>query len=173
MVTERKFLRISPKPGALRMSNIPSGGFCLSAFVIISKKQNPNEVLLGRINPDAPWDHIGALDPPRVEAFKSGWMLPSCHFLFGESPQECVKRILNEQLNLTDQTLDGPLVFSEVYGPESHWDLEFLFQGERDEVKATIAWKDLRFVDTTKLKKEEMSRFHEDILAHVGRWKNT
>ena len=30
--------------------------------------------------------------------------------------------------------MSGPLVFSEVYGAKNHWDVEFLFLGERDQV---------------------------------------
>ena len=87
MPTERLFLRVSSKPGLLKLSEIPEGGFCLSAFLVISNSRNPKEVLLGHLNPDAPWDHIGALDPPRVEMNKNGWLLPACHLIVGESPQ--------------------------------------------------------------------------------------
>ena len=171
MTTERQFLRVSPKAGPLRMSVIPQGGFCLSAFLVISNSANSNEVLLGRINPDAPWDHIGALDPPRVEANREGWMLPSSHMMFGESPDEAASRILREQLELGEQKLEGPLIFSEVYGPESHWDLDFIFLAEREVIGPARAWRDLEFVDIRKLKKEHMARSHEDILALVGKWK--
>src|SRR3989442_4075768 len=50
-------------------------------------------VLMGHMNPKAPWDHIGALDPSRVEAHSRGWMLPSSHLIFLESPDEAARRI--------------------------------------------------------------------------------
>ena len=173
MPTERLFLRVSSKPGPLKLSEIPEGGFCLSAFLVISNSRNPKEVLLGRLNPDTPWDHIGALDPPRVELNKNGWLLPASHLIVGKSPQEAAKRILREQLELTEQKLEGPIIFSEVYGEHSHWDLEFVFHGKRESVKRTSAWRELKFVDTSKLRKEDFARLHEDILASVGKWKPT
>jgi len=153
------------------MSEIPEGGFCLSAFLVISNSRNPNEVLLGHINPSAAWEHIGALDPPRVELYKDKWVLPASHLILGESPRGAAQRILAEQLELPDQKLEGPLIFSEVYGERNHWDLEFVFNGKGGPVKQTSAWRELRFLDARKLMKEDFGRLHEDILANVGKWK--
>src|SRR5947199_7987044 len=105
--------------GSAEAQRDPRGWFCLSAFLVISNSRNPKEVLLGHLNPDAPWDHIGALDPPRVEMNKNGWLLPACHLIVGESPQEAAKRILKEQLELKEQKLEEPMIFSEVYGEHS------------------------------------------------------
>jgi ADP-ribose pyrophosphatase YjhB (NUDIX family) len=151
------------------MNKIPEGGFCISAFLVISKVRNPSHVLMGRINKKAPWDHIGALDPERVERHSKGWMLPSSALMLGESPKEAAERILKEQLSAPGQPLEGPLVFSEVYGPMRHWDLEFIFQGERANTPANEAWSELAFIDLPKTRKEDIARGHEDILAHVGK----
>lgn len=153
------------------MKEIPEGGFCISSFVILSKKGSPNEVLMGRLNKNAPWDHIGALDPERVERHSKGWMLPSSALILGESPHEAADRILNEQLGLGKLRLEGPLVFSEVYGSPDHWDLEFLFLGELNSPPTNPAWNELRFVDLTKTGKQDIARRHEDILAQVHKWK--
>jgi ADP-ribose pyrophosphatase YjhB (NUDIX family) len=151
------------------MNEIPEGGFCISAFLVISKAKNPKQVLVGRTNKKAPWDHLGALDPERVERHSKGWMLPSSGLLLGESPEEAAERILKEQLSLTNQPLKGPFVFSEVYGPMRHWDLEFIFQGERRKAPANEAWSELMFIDLPKTRREDIARGHEDILAHVGK----
>jgi ADP-ribose pyrophosphatase YjhB (NUDIX family) len=103
-------------------------------------------------------------------------MLPSSGLILGESPQEAAHRILREQLNLTEQALEGPLVFSDVYDVygedmKNHWDLEFLFLGQRGDAPSSAAWSNLRFVDLTKTRREEIARGHEDILAHVGKWR--
>ncbi len=45
--------------------------------------------------------------------------------------------------------------------PKSYWDLEFVFSGERAEVKQHSAWRELKFVDTSTLRKEGFSRSHE------------
>jgi len=152
------------------MSEIPEGGICLSTFVILSKPSNPSLVLMGRISQNAPWDHIGALDQGRVERHSKGWMLPSSHLILGEDPRQAALRILREQLGLTGQEINGPMVFSEVSGPMNHWDIEFVFLGERDNAPLHEAWNELKFVDLTRTKKQEIARSHEDILAHVGKW---
>jgi ADP-ribose pyrophosphatase YjhB (NUDIX family) len=126
------------------------------------------------MNKDAPWDQIGALDKARVERHSKGWMLPSSHLILGESPEDAAKRILTEQLRLENQPLDGPRVFSEVYdvprmGERDHWDIEFVFLGERDEAPSHWVWHELRFVNLAATKREELARGHADILAHVNR----
>lgn len=109
---------------------------CLSAFVVLTEAGNPDLVLLGRLNSEANWDHIGGLDPERATVHSKGWMTPSCHLVLKESPQDAAKRVLNEQLGLKDVNLSEPKVVSEVYTPRrfpdlpSHWDLEFIFRGE-------------------------------------------
>jgi ADP-ribose pyrophosphatase YjhB (NUDIX family) len=171
MATERKFAHFKKQIVPPRINEIPEGGFCISAFVIISKKRNKDRVLMGRINKTARWDHIGGLDPERVERHSKGWMLPSSGLVWGESPQDAAERILKEQLGLMDQKLDGPLVFSELYGQPNHWDLEFLFLGKRNNLPSNGAWSELKFIDLKKTRKEEIARLHEDILAHVCKWK--
>jgi len=69
----------------LTSSEIPSGGVCLSAFLVV--QDETGKVLMGKIDPEAPWDHIGALDQKRVEIHSRGLMLPSSHLLIHESPQ--------------------------------------------------------------------------------------
>lgn len=171
MATSRQFAHFKRDVAPPRMKVIPEGGFCISTFVILSKIGSPQLVLMGHINKKAPWDHIGALDPERVERHSKGWMLPSSALILGESPQQAAERILKEQLGLTGQPLDDPLVFSEVYGPMNHWDLEFLYLGQRRDAPSSAAWSELGFVDLTKTRKEDMARGHEDILTHVHKWK--
>jgi ADP-ribose pyrophosphatase YjhB (NUDIX family) len=170
MATQRNFSHFKKDVVLPRMKDIPEGGFCISTFLIISKKEGPNRVLMGHINRNAAWDHIGALDSERVERHSKGWMLPSSALILGESPADAAERILNEQLGLSDQKLQGPLVFSEVYCPMNHWDLEFLFLGERDQAPILEAWSELVFVDLSTIRKTEVARFHEDVLAHVHKW---
>ena len=171
MATDRTFAHFKRDVAAPRIKEIPEGGFCISAFVIISKKDDPNQILMGHLNKKAAWDHIGGLDAERIERHSNGWMLPSSGLIFGESPQEAAQRILKEQLGLQSQKLEGPLIVSEVYGDKKHWDIEFLFVGERGELPLHDAWTELKFVDLQKVRREEIARMHEDVLAHVGKWK--
>lgn len=180
MTTDRRFAAFSKKALRPRMNEIPEAGLCLSVFIILTKAGSPDEVLLGHLNPRADWEHIGALDPERAERNSKGWMLPSSHLMLEESPQEATNRILREQLGLEAQQLNEPRVFSEAYSsgkvwdsaPYKHWDIEFIFQGERNEIRPHPTWRELKFVDLRQTKKEEMARYHEDILAHVGLWKS-
>ncbi len=180
MTTERRFAAFSKKAAPPRMNEIPDAGLCLSAFIILSRAGHPEEVVLGHLNTEADWEHIGALDCERAERNSKGWMLPSSHLLLEESPKEAARRILTEQLGLEDQQLNGPVVFSEATStgkvwdvtPYKHWDIEFIFRGERNEVMPHPAWRELRFVDLSQTTMDEMARYHEDILAHVGLWKS-
>jgi ADP-ribose pyrophosphatase YjhB (NUDIX family) len=170
MATERKFCRFNPADRPVTTRVIPEGGICLSAFLVIGQTDQPDRILMGHLDPAAPWDHIGALDAERAEANRRGWMLPSCHLMLNESPQAAAERVLKEQLGLQDLELSGPQVFSEVYGAKGHWDLHFVFLGDRDRVAQHPAWTDLAFVDVNDTPRDQIARYHEDILALVGRW---
>ena len=145
---------------------------CLSSFVVLSQTSNSNQVLMGKINKNAQWDHLGGLDAERTAQSSRGWMLPSSHLLLHETPQQSGQRILREQLGILEQKLEGPLTISEVSGPLNHWDFEFIFQGKRDSVAPNDAWSDLRFVDVTAVRREEIVRAQADILAHIGKIKS-
>ncbi len=178
MATDRRFSRFSKSSStaAFSVTEIPKDGFCLSAFLIVTDPRHPTNVLMGHMNPDAPWDHIGALDPKRVEVHSRGWMLPSSHLIFGESPEDAARRIAAEQLEVPDLELSGPKVVSEVYTPARfpgiahHWDIEFLFRGELSaaDVPHPAAWKDLAFVDLRRTTKAEIARSHEDLIESAG-----
>jgi len=178
MTTDRKFCRFNSETStaAFGMAEIPPEGLCLSAFVLLSPRGAPSRVLLGRMNPSAAWDHLGALDPGRVDVHSRGWMIPSSHLIYRESPQAAARRILEEQLGLPAGPLDGPLVVSEVYTPRrfpgsaGHWDLEFLFRGAltSDRPPTHPAWSRLEFVDVPSTPRTEFARSHEDVLASAG-----
>ncbi len=169
MPTDRRFAAFSRDAVAPRMDSIPEGGLCISAFLVISKTGNPNEVIMGRINANAPWDHIGALDGKRLARVGSGWMLPSSHLMLFETPEGAARRVLREQLGIRGQRLVGPLSFADTSGSANHWDIGFVFSGERDSVHRNDAWDELRFVDVTGLKPDDVVRSHTDVLAYAGR----
>jgi ADP-ribose pyrophosphatase YjhB (NUDIX family) len=185
MTTDRKFCRFNRGPALssgviddspMTLREVPYGGLCLSSFLVILDKQTNKKVLMGKLNPKARWDHIGALDPPRVAVHSRGWMLPSSHLILYESPQEAAKRILKEQLNIDEMQLSEPKVISEVYTPkrfselDRHWDLEFIFRGELDSSQNAFseAWIALEFLDLEKHRNEVIARSHEDILRFAG-----
>jgi len=178
MTTDRRFSRFSKSAAtaAFSVTEIPDDGVCLSAFLIVTEARDSKKVLMGHMNPKAAWDHIGALDPSRVEAHSHGWMLPSSHLIFRESPDDAARRISREQLELPDLALSGPTVVSDVYTPRRfpgtahHWDIEFLFRGHLGaaDVPHPTAWKELAFVDLRRTSKSEIARSHEDIIESSG-----
>jgi ADP-ribose pyrophosphatase YjhB (NUDIX family) len=171
MTTDRHFAAFSKTASPPRMRKMPDGGMCISAFVIVSKRDDPMSILMGRIDKNANWDHIGALDAKRVERLSGGWMLPSSHLMLYETPEGAARRILREQLHVRDMKVTGPLTFVDTSGKDNHWDIGFIFLGERDAVPKSEAWKELKFVDTAGLKREDVVRSQVDALAYAGRWK--
>ena len=169
MTTDRRFAAFGKDALPPRMNKVPEGGMCISAFLVISKKGEQAEVLMGRINKNAEWDHIGALDGKRVERLGSGWMLPSSHLILFETPEGAARRILREQLAIRNQALDGPLAFADTSGTSNHWDIGFIFTGERETAPSNAAWDELRFVEVTRLKRDDIVRSQLDVLAYAGK----
>ncbi len=179
MTTDRRFCRFN-KLGDVPfgMPEVPEGGLCLSAFLLLTEPGHAERVLMGHLDPAAPWDHIGALDASRTQVHRGGWMLPSSHLLLNESPEAAARRIAAEQLERHDLSFSDAHVVSEVYTPRRfpatvrHWDLEFLFRGEWPGGAApkAAAWTELRFIDPATTARAEIARSHEDILASAG-WK--
>lgn len=177
MPTDRRFCRFN-KLGDVPfgMPEVPEGGLCLSAFLLVNERGHPDRVLMGHLNPAAPWDHIGALDASRTQVHSKGWMLPSSHLILNEAPEAAARRIAAEQLERGDLAFSEPRVVSEVYTPRRfpeivrHWDLEFLFRGEwpGGAPPKTAAWTELAFVDLGETPKSAIARAHEDILESAG-----
>jgi hypothetical protein len=159
----------------MSLKEIPPGGLCLSAFLLISETNATSNVLMGRIDPSAPWDHVGALDPKRIEIHSKGWMLPSCHLIVHESPQDAARRIALEQLELAEIEISDPKVVSYVYPPkyfpdlDEHWDLEFIFTSVNPKVgKRSTAFRELKFITPKETERSEIARSHDDVLDSLG-----
>jgi len=184
MVTDRQFCRFNRGKSTttgnidgspMSLKEIPLGGLCLSVFLII--RDEDGGVLMGKIDPEARWDNLGALDPKRIELHRNGWMLPSSHLIVHESPQSAAMRISKEQLELDDLVLTDPKVVSEVYPPKyfpelnEHWDIEFIFSSFLPKEKIpsrTIAFREIKMIYPKMTKRSEISRSHEDVLASAG-----
>lgn len=175
MATSRVFCRFARgSENTLGVRDVPVDGFCISTFLVISTPANPESVLMGKIDPSGPWDHLGAMFPELVLVASKGWILPSSHLLLFESPDASAKRILTEQVGAEDVRLSQPKVFSEVYnqkGRENHWDIQFVYQGKlAPDSLADMGgvWKELRFLDVSTLSRAELARSNGDILVRVG-----
>ena len=51
----------------------------------------------------------------------------------------------------------------------NHWDLGFIFTGERHSLPSNAAWDQLTFVDVATLKRDEIVRSQVDVLAYAGK----
>ena len=150
---------------------------CLSAFVLLSPDDDPTKVLLGMVRPDAPnWVAVGALDRGRATKNQGRWMLPSCHLMLFESPDDAARRILREQLGVEAPALRAPMIVSETYGrgPEAgsdpHWDLHFIYRiaAPSGAPRPPGLWERLEFVDPRTLDPSAFARSHGDILGFAG-----
>ncbi|HUZ80136.1 MAG TPA: hypothetical protein VMV28_05925 [Thermoplasmata archaeon] len=179
MAPPRLFCRLRREvpPGARGVSVVPAEGMCLSAFLVLSPPGAPGTVLLGRIDPRANWEQLGALDTDRAASVQAGWMLPSSHLLLYESPHNAARRIASEQLARPGLRLGAPIVVSDA-SPRSdaapgemHWDLGFIFSGEwpRTSDAPPAPWSRLELVDLSGLRRSDIVRGQADILVYAGR----
>jgi ADP-ribose pyrophosphatase YjhB (NUDIX family) len=176
MENGRRFCRFTPGSDPVSIHQIPEDGFCLSAFVIATASRDPYRVLLGRLDPSAPWDQIGALTSDRVAAHAGGWLLPACQLVYGESPDEAAARIVREQLGGLALRFGPPTIVSEVYAPRrhpdarGHWDLLFVYRATCSETPERLPtpWKVLEFVDVRKARKADFRRSHDEVLETAG-----
>jgi ADP-ribose pyrophosphatase YjhB (NUDIX family) len=174
MTTNRRFAAFDATGReGLGTAEIPKDGLCISAFLVIAEDNEPERVLVGRINPKAPWDHFGAINQGRLEKVASGWMLPSSHLILLESPGDAAKRILREQLEMEDSSVrltNQPVVFSDVHdGAEHHWDIGFIYRGSmsREDIpKNSPKWRELRFVDFESTPRSDFARFHDEVIDY-------
>src|SRR2546428_8434726 len=100
MPTDRKFCRFATSDRPLQTREIPEGGICLSAFVVLSESGHRDRVLMGHIDPSTGWDHLGAPAPDRAPLLSEGCMLTSSHLVFGQLPHAAPDRRLNNHLRL-------------------------------------------------------------------------
>lgn len=176
MGTDRRFCRFTRTAEGNEFGLRCEEGFCLSTFVILTAKGQPSSVLVGRMNPDARWDHLGGLDAKRVRELQNGWVLPASQLLFREGPDESAQRILREMLGDIGPRLAPPRVVSEVYTPrrfpdaKQHWDISFLYSGRWSGPPPSVpsVWRDLQFVDVQTAHRSEFARAHEEVLDLVG-----
>jgi len=172
----RRFARFNvPDPGGDYQA-LPDDGMCLSAFLVLRPSGHGGQVLLGRIDPAAPWAEVGGLSAERVARIGDRWMLPSSQLLVFESPAEAARRIVREQLGTSLHDLRGPAVFSEAYPRgtagrvDPHWDLHFVFEGHWPEMTfpRSRMFRALEFVDIARTPRSEIARAQADILELVG-----
>ncbi len=168
--------RPSPGPEDPVYSDVPDDGLCLNVFLLVADAADAGRVLLGRLDPAAPWKKIGGMSEARIRSTTGRWMLPSRQLFRFEAPDDAARSILREQLELPAIPVAGPSVTSEAWqrpqpvGTGLHWDLSFLYRATwpaGQEVRAT-PWQELAFLDPRKLQPKDVGRSHLDVLALAG-----
>jgi hypothetical protein len=170
-----RFRPAPPKDDPVYVS-VPDDGLCLNAFLLISPPDDPSKILLGMVDPAAPWKRIGGVTPIRLADLSTRWMLPSRQLFLFESPTEAADNILRDQLEIGRVPLDGPTVYSEVWtrpkpaGMGPHWDLHFVFRGRWPSGKSLQAspWLKLAFHEPRLLDRATVGRGHVDVLGLAG-----
>jgi hypothetical protein len=175
---ERRFTRLRPggSPPGPGYYVVPNDGMCLSTFLVLEHPEHAHQVLLGHLDPQAPWFELGSLEGSRLASIGARWMLPSSQLLFFEGPEEAARRILREQLVADLPDLPPPRIVSEAYrrpnstATDPHWDLQFIYRARWPHAEPPRArpWKELVFVDVRTLSRAEIGRGHGDILELAG-----
>jgi hypothetical protein len=177
MPEERKFARFRPTAEVERMVfGVPQEGLCLSTFLILRPKGRPSKVLLGRLNPEGPWAHIGALDPTRAKQWSAGWMLPSSQLMYYETPEHSARRIAQEQLGIELGELPAPALMSDseqrpaAAEGDLHWDIGFVYvlDGFSESPPRHPAWSELKFIDVASLARRDLVRSQGDVIRLAG-----
>ncbi len=178
MTGPRLFCRFQPdRKFSPAIHEIPPEGFCLDVFWVVRRRDAPNQVLLGQIEPREVWQEVGGIMPSRLAEVAEGWMLPSSHLVYGESPDAAARRVASEQLGLSLEFPTIERVVSETYRPSyyphggDHWDLQFIYGTRAD--PETIRppsglWRRLEFRSRSDLDGRPIVRSHGDILDYVG-----
>jgi len=176
MVRQFARLRRGNVPESPDYSVVPSDGMCLNAFLVAHARGAPQRVLLGKIDPAAPWWELSGLGAERIARLRDRWVLPASQLLLLESPETAARRLATELLELDLGPLGAPRVFSETYGRadtegrDPHWDLHFVYEFEWPDGRPARAapWKQLALVDVPSTPRADFGRGHADVLELLG-----
>jgi ADP-ribose pyrophosphatase YjhB (NUDIX family) len=177
MTEVRQFARFRPTAELERMVfSVPTDGLCLSTFLVIRPPGHPERALLGHINSEGPWGHIGAIDPSRAKQWMKGWMLPSSQLIYYETPESSARRIAREQLGIELGDLPTARLMSDSEQRPSaakgdlHWDIGFVYVTDAGSPAPPKhpAWTDLQYVEIAKTRSTDYVRSQQDVLKLVG-----
>ena len=174
-VSER-WARIGPRDPSW-MFHVPSGGLCLSSFVIVRKGRS---ILLGRPHANASWPEKGGYPQQGAAVIEKegAWLLPATHLLMDESPDHAANRIANQwigvrgkprfiavQSHLRPQSRTGRKRRTRY----NHWDICFVYELEtRKNPHPKSWWSETNFFLPGNIRGMKLSRGHKDILKVGG-----
>jgi ADP-ribose pyrophosphatase YjhB (NUDIX family) len=153
--------------------HVPEGGACVSSFIIAEKE---GKVLVGKMkNPDI-WVEKFLVGPNFASKYAASgkWLLPASHLKFGESPDDCARRVLKEQILVGKPNCTLVGIQSHLSGDpgdveNAHWDLCIIYRALVSEPIQVPEWfSELRYVSAKDLKTSDFTRGHGDILERLG-----
>ena len=164
-----KFVRYGPPD----RYGLPEAGFCASSFAII---RSGRKLLLGVPNPAERerwqadwWPGLAVYDPKERAREIRLWRFPAAFLYEGESPQDCLARVMGEMLrvrrwsvtNHEDRAFYDP---SDWYPGHRHYDLCFVYDVTIPKAPALPEWfSRLEFVDPSTLKADDFGSAQGDL----------
>jgi len=160
--------------------NVPPGGTCLSAFVLVS---NGRRILVGKMDRPEIWVERFLVGPKFVTNYAGSgkYVLPARHLHWYESPFDAARSIVRDQIGLgvPDSRISLAAVQSYVSGDVDdekeppHWDICFLYRvGVSKSLAAKLRrpewFSELAFKPLASLKHEDFTRGHGDVLQTAG-----
>ena len=148
---------------------------CISVFAVARKR---GSCLLGLPKPHDRWIHEwvpawGSYPKNDLEdAFKQQ-RLPSAYLREGEHPDDCLSRIVREQLGVNRFTASPPRVLSyswpsEWYPGSEHWDLVFAYEVKLQQpLKELPWWSELSFKGRAQLRGAKFG-WNDDLMRDLG-----
>ncbi|MDH2900134.1 MAG: hypothetical protein PXY39_04110 [archaeon] len=157
-------------------NNVTPGGTCLSSFLVITS--NGNDILVGKMNKPEIWTErffVGEKFAPTL-ASSGKYVLPASHLAWYESPLDAAYRVATQQAQVSANKENIRLIDAQSHlrgDPKDldqppHWDICFLYELRlREAVKVPEWFQELRFVQRDRLKPDDFTRGHGDVLEQA------
>ncbi len=158
-----------------RYQAAPGGGMCLSVFAVAKHR---GKCLLGVPNRDDRWmtEWIPAWRSYSKEDHEDVFnqrRLPSGYLREGEHPDDCLRRVVREQIGVREFTASPPKVLSyatpsEWYPGNEHWDIVFAYDVKLHQpVKVLPWWSKLGFMGKAELADAKFG-WNDDLMRDLG-----
>lgn len=153
----------------------PPAGMCLSAFALVRRGDS---FLIGRARENPNWAArwlFSWANYSQEELLKMyrNRLVPSTYLLEAEHPEDAVKRVMTQQLQMPHYKASLSKVLSynmpsDWYPGHLHWDLAFAYEVETsDPVKSLPWWKELGYLSRKALRAEEFG-WNSDFVVDAG-----
>ncbi|MBI4416205.1 MAG: hypothetical protein HY557_04395 [Euryarchaeota archaeon] len=162
-----KFVRYGPSD----RYGMPEAGFCASSFAIVRAGR---KVLLGVARPHPRWEaewapNFSVYTPEDLAAEFRDWRFPAAYLYEGESPDDCLGRVMRDMLRVARWTVTGQKTHA-FYDPSTwypgrmHYDLCFVYDVKLAKAPAVPPWfARLEYVDPKTLRGDDFGSAMGDL----------